>query len=561
MPPRSQWLRAGWPRGLVLLALVLPAMIAGAIQLVVHVGWNLSFAGGALVTVAVAAPFVRALGGRPLSAAQEVGAHAILVAVAAFAGALVYNRHFHGLPNYQNSDGWGGADGGYHVIFFWDFVKRGHDTYHGFVAMYSLWEALRRLGSRHLLVAIDGSLVYARVVAAVVPCAIAFSVLHRFRGERRAWWAGAVAALVATLAVQYLVVLPLLNFHTMGGFWAHVFGLVPLFFLWLADALVRPRLVRLAVLCAGLVLVRYTYALNLADLCGLFGALLVVEALGARTSPAWMRAALAAAAVAAFIAARHVFILSEPIFAQWGWVLEHDVGAAERGLSLAVVAGALTMLAWPVRGAAAHSGIVRALRFPVLFAAADLIVLAFVRRLPPTTFYYFNKYDVAALALAAGALVVVAAFWAALCASQARLPALAAALVAVAVATAGVVRMHRSLAAFDTGFREQVFGGPYERSYPWVMPATLDRIQRTLDDEHKAFGGYKSRHFAMRVTTNAIFDHGDIGWMHQPHLDDSPGHCIFWDRGASGHDKLPQRQCASYVQEPFPTVEVCSACF
>jgi hypothetical protein len=395
----------------------------------------------------------------------------------------------------------------------------------------------------------------------MVPCAIAFSVLYRFRGERRAWWAGALACLVATLLVQYLVVLPLLNFHTMGGFWAHVFGVVPLFFLWLADALVRQRLWRLVLLLAGLILFRYTYALNLADLCLVLGAILIAEAAGARPLPAWARVALVAAGVAAWLAARHAFILSKPIFHQWGWVLEHDVDAAGQGVALAVVAATLSTVAWPLRDVTAQCGIVRALRFPLLFGAADLIVMAFVRRLPPTTYYYFNKYDVAALVLAAGALVVVATFWIALAARRARLASFAFAAVALIVAAAAVTRMHRSLAAFDTGFREQVFGGHYKRSYPWVVPATVDRIQRALDYERKAFGGYRTRHFAMLVTTNSIFDYGGVDWMHQPHLDDSPGHCIFWDAGATGHDALPEKECARYVQQPFGTVEICSACF
>ena len=66
----------------------------------------------------------------------------------------------------------------------------------------------------------------------------------------------------------------------MGGFWAQLFGLVPMMCLWLADALVRPRLLRLLSLLGCVVLYRYTYGLNLADVCAAVCGVLVCEAVG-----------------------------------------------------------------------------------------------------------------------------------------------------------------------------------------------------------------------------------------------------------------------------------------
>src|SRR5439155_19375380 len=117
-----------------------------------------------------------------------------------------------------------------------------------------------------LLTAINVCWLLVRFFVAVVPAVSAVALLYRFRRQPRVWWVGAFSCLVVGVAVQRYLVLPIEAFYLMGGFWAQVFALVPLFLLWLADALVRDRISRIAWLFALIAIYRYTYGLNLADL-------------------------------------------------------------------------------------------------------------------------------------------------------------------------------------------------------------------------------------------------------------------------------------------------------
>ena len=88
-------------------------------------------------------------------------------------------------------------------------------------------------------------------------------------------------------------------------------------------------------------------------------------------------------------------------------------------------------------------------------------------------------------------------------------------------------------------------------------------MDRTLAREHKTFGGYLAKHYPMFLFTNALFGQGDRDRFHAPKLDRTPGHCVFWDGGGRfpSLDVLPEKQCRAYVQVPWRSLAVCSACY
>jgi hypothetical protein len=558
MLSRDQWLRCGWPRAALVLLVVVPSIVAGPIRVVTGLGLGAALATGTLLTMLAVAAFLPALRQSGLPARREIALTVALAAVALFAAALPYNRHFHGLADYIAVDGWyKGVDGGYHVGYYFDFT-RARSVYHDFVSLYSFWDLFHRLGSRHLLVAINASFMFTRVVVALVPCVVAFSVLHKFREERRAYWAGVTACLVACAGVQYAIVLPQETFHAMGGFWSHLFGLVVPMAMWLGDALIRQRALRILALFAGCVLYRYTYGLNLADAFVAVGVILLIDA-GGRALPAWARALCGVAALVAFLAARYCFHLVAPLFQVWGWIVDHDVAATRSGLLVALVPFAATICFPAARAAGAKSGIARALRFPLLFGLANVLIIHFIHE---GTFYYRDKYDLHAVVLVASGAIVVASFWTAVCVRRFELATVAGALVLLALLSVGLVRVRSAFGPYQQGFYEQLRGGNYHRSQPLVIPAAVERIQRTLDLEGKAFGGYLSKQNPMYIFTNAIFDHGELHWLSQRTLTDKPGTCVFWDGGKYPEwDELEAKRCFNYVQQPWGTFDVCSACF
>src|SRR5712671_5222223 len=102
---RVEWLRAGWPRGALVLAVALPLVVAGPIRFVTGVGLALAFVLATLFTIVAVAAFVPALRRRELSPRRELVVTIAVAAVAVFAAALPYNRHFHGLASYLATDG------------------------------------------------------------------------------------------------------------------------------------------------------------------------------------------------------------------------------------------------------------------------------------------------------------------------------------------------------------------------------------------------------------------------------------------------------------------------
>lgn len=559
--PRADWLRDGWPRSVLVLFVALPLVVAGPVRFILGVPMAWAFALATLLSFAVVYTFAPACR-RTLPRGRALGANLVLVSVALFAAELPYNRHFHGLANYVDPAGFMSVDGGYHIQNYWEFVRRSSNVYGGFVALYSFWDALRHLGSRHLLVALNISFIFGRIVAATAPCIVAFAVLQRLARRRSGWIAGAVACLGSTIVVQYVVALPEETFQLMGGFWPHLFGLVAAMGLWLADAMVRPRLLRLLALLGCVALYRYTYGLNLADVSIAVGAVLVCEALGGDAAAWWARALTLAGAVAAALAARFCYRLLTPIFADSGWIVEHDVMAAWRGQLFVLGALALAMLPAP-GGVLRGSGIVRALRLPLFFGLGNALFVVMIHRLPPATFYYFDKYDFHATTLVASGAVVLATVAAVLVVERRDAATLMRVVALVALVTLGLGRVRTAFAPYQEGFREQVFGRELKRSHPWLLPAAVARMQRILDQRGKAFGGYVGKHYAMHIFTNALFDHGDRDWFHDPVVSQKPGQCFFWDPDGRypALDSTPDQECYQFVQQPWGHYPICAACF
>ena len=340
---------------------------------------------------------------------QELLTSLVVVVVATFNAVLVYNRHFHGLASYRTPDGMESVDGAYHIANYMEFARTS-SVYQGCVTLYSFWDAARRLGSTHLIIAVNAGFALGRVVTAIAPLVVGLTVLHKFRNQRAAYWSGVTVCAGAALSLQYSLVLPIETVQGMGGFWPHLFGVVPLMTLWMVDALVRRPALRVLGIAIGVAVYRYTYALNLGDLIAAVGGLLVLEALGRARWPLAVRALFVVAAVGGAFVSYHCYTLIRTEFLLWGWIVHHDVMAAWAGQLLAIGALLAPLLAPPAREAVAGSGLYRALRLPIFFGLANALYVWLVWRIPLKAEYYFQKWDFHSVVLLASALVVLAAF-------------------------------------------------------------------------------------------------------------------------------------------------------
>jgi hypothetical protein len=534
-------LRRGWPRALPLLLLfVLPTFLAGPIRSVTGIDLNLALVLGIVITVGAAWPFWRALIRKPEDRRRAAVANAVPLALAILSAVLLYNRDFAGLYGYQDSGGNVAIDAAVHTLTAYQFQTSNPWEYQGFVSLYSFWFAISHFVD--FITAANLSFQLTAATVAVAPCVVAFAVLRRFEGI--AFYAGAAACLAAGLLLGWSLVLPLEAFHFAGGFWAHLFALIPLCAIWWADALIRPPLLRIGAVLLLTALYRYTYGLNLADLLGAVGALLALEAAGTRLTRVGQIAA-GALALAAFAGAQHAFSRLAPLVTNsTGWIVPHDMAAVWRGQLLGV--GALAA------GALFQRGLCRALRFPALFALASAVSVELFKAQPNGerawgtmwANYYFNKYSVHAILLLAAGLVVAAAWFAAALTKKPAWRTVAVAAVTLLLGAAGVDKLYGGFAPYHDVRDEVAFGqAPYPHLRPWVDTEGLRLIHSTLLSERKEHGGYLASYYPLAAFMNATLGHGKAPfWERQP-VEATDGHCVFV---AAEGDTSQFQSCSSY---------------
>jgi hypothetical protein len=568
-PSPEAWLREGWP-ALVPLVIVglLPALLAAPIRVLTGAPLWLALALGAVLTVVLVAPFRRAFAARHATDAWITYGFSLLVAGVSMA--LMFNRDFAGLPSYESPDRMVAIDAAAHVLNSWDFARANPDPYAGFVSLYAFWNGVRYLTRQDYVVACNASLQLGVLVVAAAPFAVAFAVLHRF--SRRAFLVGATAALASAMVLGWYVLLPLQSMQLVGGFWPHLFALIPLLALWLADALVRPRVLRVIAVVLFAVLYRYTYGLHLAELLAAVAALVLVETAGPAL-PLRTRIAGALVGLAVVSGAVLVYQRVAPIFGNGGWIVAHDLNAVWRGELIMAATFAFAMWFWPAREAARGSGIVRALRFPALFAFASALMFSLLLTRPdaekaaatPSLNYYFQKQDLHAAILTACAATVLIAFAAAQLAEQRHRKVTLAALLVLLPALAGQVVIARAVAPYRAISTEIAFGAPpYPRLRPWIDVEALARIPRIVSEHHAQHGGGYVGSWAMSSFLNAALGHGHIPHSQPQPIEAKPGYCVFSSSAPDPRNRDPRRVCESYHSRwnrPGALTWLCAICY
>ena len=576
--PNGDWIDFHGPwLPLSVLALALPLLLSGPVRALTSLSLPLSLALAVPVCAAIVWllwPWLRfRLGRRPrLSWTIEL----LGSATAGLAIWALYVRDFAGFPNL---DGW---DGGTHVFIKDQFATLAPTLYSAQVSYYAFTWWLQKLlgldGLRSFAVAF-----YLTVaVTVLVPLAIAWAVVRSRTGsgaQRAGLIAGLCVSVVGMLGALWLVVLPLLHYNQAAGYYVHVFGLIPLLGLWAADALLRQPVLRVMALLGGFALLRYTYALNLADAAVALAGVLLLEGFRGRWRLVQMLVA-AGLVVAAILAVGEL----RPVFRVWGGMQRFDVDKLLRTDLTVVVTTALFVLASLRDGpgrAWLGSSLVRALRFPLLFALASGFLVSVLRRGQGVQYYYVTKYPMWACMLLALAVVVAMAYLATLLCERGwprrptvwlRVLAMAAVLATAAPSWAGIFIGYR------TTMLERVrpHGPLYQHLHPVADVEALGRIKRILATEDKRFGGYLTAFFPMFSFMNAeLGRHAGYQDFFPPAA--QPGHCVFWvsperdiHRLGPAHKldalrasvALPGSPCSEYLVPWKPTPHsLCYRCY
>jgi hypothetical protein len=448
----------------------------------------------------------------------------MLVSVGAAIWAL-YIRDFGGFPNL---DGW---DGGTHVLIKDQFATAIPAPYNGQITYHALAWWFEQILGLDSLQSFSAAFYIGVAGAVAFPVTILVSLLkEEMCTPRLSIIVGYVVSLLATLAIFWWVWLPLLHYNQAAGYYAHLFGLWPLGMLWAADAVVRSPLWRVTGLLLGLVLLRFTYALNLADAFVAVAFVLLLQG-----APGRWRIIVSALAIGLGVAAWLVLSQLRPVFRIWGGIqrftvdeiLRADLFLAGGGIVYAVL-GSLTRRPreW------ANSQLVRALRFPILFALAGSSFLPLLRTGPGVKQYYVTKYLVWSCMLLAFALVFMLAHLSMALLRKSAFRSITVWLrVALLASLCAIVPgvWQKTFAGYRETFQERLLakGPPYRFLRPLGDAPTISRIKKTLSAEHKAFGGYLTAFFPTFSFMNATMGYHTGVQDFFPPLT-TPGHCVFW---------------------------------
>jgi hypothetical protein len=523
--PSSVGARGPWLTLLPIVALA-PLLLAGPIRCITRLSLSTSCALACVFCAVVFWVLWPREWGRAsrVPPIQSLLGEAAILLVSAFAVWALYNRDFDGFPNL---DGW---DGGSHVFIKDQFALAFPDIYDGQVSLYGfawLVEKILRVDSfRSFTVAF-----YLGVVATVaLPLVITFGVIGHARPKLGAFGVGAAVAVMASLGALLVVLLPLLHYNQAAGYYSHLFGLLPLLGLWAVDSRVRSPLLRVCALLFGLAFVRYTYALNLADVSIAVAVLLLVD-----ETRGWNRAGQAVLAVGLAVAAFWIASRLAPVFRIWGGMQGYAVKDLLRADLMLL--GALLLYA-ATQGFGARwraflgSPLTRALRFPIVFAAANAAFFTHFRQGEKVQYYYPTKYQMWACMVLAWALVLVLAHLATRSWRKRAWRSVRTWLGIAIAATAPVAVTPIWLKTFS-GYRTTLFermrphGPPYRFLRPLADVEGIARIEDILASQHKRFGGYLTSFFPMFSFMNGTLGrHSGFQEFFPPATE--PGRCVFW---------------------------------
>ena len=516
--PRLPWL---------LLALTIPLLLTGAIRTVTSLALYLCLFLSLIVCavlVAILWPWLRGVGARWPSRTQWV-LEAVALLPIGFAIWALYIRDFGGFPNV---DGW---DGGSHVINKELFATVFPGVYSGQVTYYAFTWWLEKLFQLNAFQSFKIAF-YVSVTATVAfPLTITFALVREAAlSSRAAWLVGVGVAVLGTVGILLLAGLPLLHYNQAAGYYVHLFGLLPLMALWAADALIRLQRLRVAVLIGAFVLLRYTYALNLADAAIAVAFVLLVEGFRGR----W-RILQGLLVIGFCLAATQIVSELRPIFRVWGGMQRFDVDTLFKADLIVLGALPIYLLATSWRHfplGLLGAPLFRAVRFPLAFAVASGALFLVLRKGPGVKYYYVTKYQIWACLLLGFVLVILLAHLAATLArwSSLRRPTvwLRVAVVAALLATVPS-QWGTTFAVYGESLRERMLPRPlvYRHLRPLVDVQAIARIRAVLTAEHKVFGGYLTAFFPTFSFMNATLGYHSGRQEFFPPAT-APGYCVFW---------------------------------
>jgi hypothetical protein len=581
----------GFPLMLLLIPL-LPLPLGGIVRAAASANFAVGAITGAVVTTVIVAAVVAARPGRIHDFRLAVQTTAMLAVLVGGTFVVLWGGALDGLVT---SGAW---DAGNHLNLRRMFIEQDPGTYEKFVSFYAFTHGLE------VLLGLDAFESF-RAAFYAIPVAIIVCILaghaevagSMSRDHHLATRTGQVVLGFLAAGAGWVFILPLLHYHQADGFFAHLFGLIPLIAGMMHYALVRRRALRVTVLLGWVVLQRFTYGLNLGDAVGTAAILVAVEGAQLRHSQGrrFILFGLAATILAGMVyvcAALSILVTMEGGFLKPGlrYMLLGE-------LLLSALCAVLPSVARRVGGDLGRVG-ERLARYAAAFGIVNVGIHVVVIVVQAPQEYYFLKYHLYGVVITAvaGLVLVAALAGRALTlegtrARNERLLALAAAVVL------GLAMLAFGFACrpYYPSFRDRLQGTPPWRSvFPLAERAGWDRIETTLEAERCAFGGLLAPSMGKPGASlgQSHFTNAALGlpgyWTDAPHrllagqVVPKADYCIFWYSGERHRadyerfqrrwgggmadavralDALPHKRCQEYPApwDPGVSLRLCHA--
>jgi len=532
--------RSGAPLPLLFFGLwLVPFMLAGVVRYLTTVKLGASLAVSVVLTLVIVATLLarpRVTLQRESDSARkwlQVAGGVIGVVLTAWAARVLFSPDMGALAVYF------GPDGGTHIAIRHTFAESDAKVYAGFVSLYGATALLDRI----FALAPPGSLTaafYSTVaIVVVVPVLSMVTLLQGRLGQRGPRLVGLAVFSIAWCWSLNSVALPVLSNIQVDGFYAHFFGFLPLALLWAADVLFRPLLLRTFWSGLAVMLLRFTYGLNLGDALVACGGVWLFDAVGAqRRVVLWL---VALGAVAAGIVA---YLNLAPVFLLGGYVEPYPykelprvvtavvVVLAAYGISEGWVQGPSARLPRPDSDREVAFGLLRIIRVPLAFTAVSLLAYQRFLKIPKVETYYLLKYQLMPVVFVTAAVSIALGYSAFLLLTRRFHPMLAI-VVGVSLFALGITSVEADgvFKALRQELAERNGPLPHAKLRPLVDTHVWNAIDTTLRQERKAFGGFISADFPAGHFLNAWMGFDKMWQVFYP-PEVAPGHCVFWTHAA-----------------------------
>ncbi len=499
--------------------LIIVPLGAGILRVLLNLSMSASFATCVCAVFAVAALYFSIR--RVNFSRTEFSISAVLAAVLCVVFyARMYHPLFYGLPSV------GGGDAGNHVYWSRVFLTSDARIYHGLIYFYSMSYLVSFLG-------LDSS--FADFRAAYYLTSFLFFILlavvivRALPKRTPARWL-AYTALTAGLLLMPLerIVFPIFHYLQADGFYPQVASLSLLMLIAACYAVLRERRWRVFAVLGGMLLYRYSYALNLGDLILASSLILAGEA---RALDGALRFGLSLIALAAAAVAAYVYSRLLTVFGLEGSVIELAQATLMQGelaMYFGLAAAVYALLKQPER----CGELIRLLIFSIFFGLAAFAFKFLYLFFSAESSYYLQKYSYHSLVLTTCCAVTAAAVL---------LPTLPPALkqrrfLQVCALTAFGTTSLYGMWAVSTAL--QPIRVSYEARAGRLRASSLTKlvdknvwseITETLARNRKKFGGFITPSWPQSNFTNASFGlYGELPLYKTGSVLIEPGHCVFW---------------------------------